>query len=158
MHTTLASMKGTKGPQLALKKISNSPWHWHWLFFQNSYQVCGTGRVKPSLETACRLAVSIGCKCGAKRMHSKSSADGHEFRHTNPNELCLTRRGRTNELSLQIVTNSKYKQQIPLSHRLCPKLLKQQKAVIWVESPDPLHKLDKKMCVGLAPADSMYYH
>lgn len=30
MHTTPASMKGTKGPHPTLKKISNIPWHWHY--------------------------------------------------------------------------------------------------------------------------------
>lgn len=33
VHTTLASIKVTKGPQRSLKRISNIPWHWHyWVF------------------------------------------------------------------------------------------------------------------------------
>lgn len=103
-----APIKGTKGPPLALKRISNIPCHCH----QCPYQVCGFVRVKPSLETAYRPDISQGCRYGAKRTNSKINyGDGHGLRHVKPTELCLTR-NRTNELSLQIATHSKYKQQI----------------------------------------------
>jgi len=134
LHTTLASTKGTKGPQLALEKISNSPWHGHcWQFLQSPYQVCGAGRVKAGLQTASGLAVSRGCQSGAQRAPSKEeSTNGHEFGHMNPEEMCVTRRGRTIKLSPQIATNSKHKQQISLSHRLSPHLLQEQAALVWV--------------------------
>ena len=68
--------------------------------------VCGIVRVKLSLRTASRLATSRGCKFGAKRINSKRNyADGHGFRHVKPTELCLTRRSRMNELSLQRATS-----------------------------------------------------
>ena len=70
------------------------------------HQVCGIVGVKPSLGTAERLATSRGCKFGANRTNSKRNyANGHGFRHVKPTELCLTRRSRTNELSLQRAKN-----------------------------------------------------
>lgn len=73
-----------------------------WVFPEPPHQVCGIVGVKPSLGTADRRATSRSCKFGANRTNSKRNyANDHGFRHVKPTELCLTRRSRTNELSLQ---------------------------------------------------------